>query len=71
MVDLKFPEMNGRDERERDGSSQAGSRLFDGSEDIEKASPGNLLNGTLDQDDETNVEMQNALIMSLRRASGS
>ena len=53
MVDLKFPEMNGRDERERDGSSQAGSRLFDGSEDIEKASLGNLPDETVYQEDET------------------
>lgn len=52
-------------------SSQAGNRLVDGSEDIETASPGNLLNETLNQDDETTVQIQNALLMSLRRASDS
>lgn len=57
VVDLQFPEMNSRDGRERDGSSQAGYKLFYGSEDIEKASPGNLPNGTVDQEDETTVEM--------------
>lgn len=69
VINLEFPGMNSRDEGERDGSSQAGYKLFDGSEDVEKASRGNLPNGTLDQDDETTVEMQKALIMSLRSAS--
>ncbi len=51
MIDLEFPEMDRRNKRERDGSSQAGYRLFDGSEDIEKASLGNLPNETVDQED--------------------
>jgi hypothetical protein len=48
VIDLEFLEMDSRDARERDGSSQAGYRLYDGSGDIEKAFPGNLPNITVD-----------------------